>query len=480
MERRTKVTVRPPDSRGLREVRVGAETVDRAWSLRELRGILRRHGYPKDLDLEDRSFVSWCGGGSDVWPDHTWRRRATIGFMAFGLVACATLLIVIGVPDAFDAMTFAARITGFLFVFGGLVEGAAAVAAFDYWGKRSLNLSGAIVFVGVLIALAVTTLLVILWFQEMEATWSTLAFFPHFLWSFWALWVVVRQKIWRGTPHPTKIAAGVVVTAALAGMNFAYSSLYQPTAAPANLALQVRYGTPRMDLERSVVHVPVTLHLKNSGSVPLYILADGWTVYGRTEKYVEKSTELRDRKAALETEGDVARHVESVEWTALGTGPFTGPGNWFDPGEEYSVQKMVEVPRTAKYDALEADLEAMVMRKDRGRIDLDTFGIAQASWDKESRFYCPPKECGEFRVYHAEVSYSTNLITVTRKPRYVTSWWALDPQNSGWAASISTFRGKGAIRDDETQREYRNYDLFTVDAHAAIPFADVVKPLSRP
>ncbi|MEV5968422.1 DUF308 domain-containing protein [Streptomyces sp. NPDC051921] len=476
MERPTKITVRPPDSRGLREVRIGSETVDSAWSLRELRGILRRHGYPKDLDLEDRRVVSWCGGGSDVWPDHTWRRRATIGFMAFGLVACAVLLIVIGFPDAFHAIRFAGRMTGWLFILGGVVEGAAAVATFDYWGKRSLTVSGALVLVGVLSALTVTTLLVVLWFQEREATWTTLAFFPHFFWSLWALWVVVRQKIWRGTPHPTKIATGVAITAVLAGMNFAYSSLYQPTAAPANLALHVQYGTPRMDLERPVIHLPVTLHLKNSGSVPLYVLADGWKVYGRTETYVEKSSELRDRRKTLEVGEDVARHLESIRRTILGTGPFTGPGNWFDPGEEYSEQKMVEVPATAKYDVVGADLDVMVMRKDRGTIDLDEFKVAQPSWDKKSRFYCPPEECWEHLAYHAEVGYSSNVTTVTRKPRYVTSWWILTPDEAVWDASISSYRGKGLIDDEETKREYRKYDLFTVEAHAAIPFADVVRP----
>ncbi|MFM9538652.1 hypothetical protein ACKI1I_42615 [Streptomyces turgidiscabies] len=476
MDRRTRVTVGPPDSRGLREVRIGSETVDRVWSVRELRGILRRHGYPQDLDLEYKSEVCWSGGGSDVWPDHAWRRRTNIGLMAFGLVACMALLIVIGVPDALHAMTFAGRMTGSLFILGGVTEGAAAIAAFDYWGKRSLSISGAIVLLGVLIAVVVTTLLVFLWFQEAEATLYTLAFFPHFFWSLWALWVVVREKIWRGTPYPTRIAAGVVVTAILAGMNFAYSSLYQPTAAPTNLALQVRYGTPRVDLERPVVHLPVTLHLKNSGSVPLYILADGWTVYGRTGKYVEKSTELRDRRATLEAEGDFARHVESLGWTTVGTGPFTGPGNWFDPGEEYTAQKMVEVPRTAKYDVLEARLDATVMRKDRGTIDLDTFAIAHHSWDKKSRFYCPPAKCGETLVYNAEVAYSTNLITVTRKPRYVTSWWTLDSEDSYWAASISTFKGKGRVKDKETQREYRRYDLFTVSGQASVPFADIVDP----
>ncbi|MFI8518740.1 hypothetical protein ACIGEZ_13080 [Streptomyces sp. NPDC085481] len=476
MERRTKVTVHPPDDRGLREVRVGRETVGSAWSLRELRGILRRHGHPEDLDPDDRSAVSWLGGGSDTWPDRTWHRRATIGLMAAGLVGGWALLTAIGIPDAFEALTFAGRITGFVFLLGGVAEAAAAVAVFDYWGKRGLKISGAIVSVGVLIALTVTTMLVFLWFQEMEYTDYTRAFFPLFVWSLWALYVVIRAKAWRGTPHPTKIAAGVTATALLAAVNIAYSAVYQPTAAPANLALTVRFGVPRADLERPVVQLPVTLHLRNSGSVPVYVLGDNWSVFGRSGKYVEKSDGLRDLRPALEAsrEHDASRMAGSFTWDTLAAGPFTGPGTWFDPGEEYTEEKVVQISKGAKYDVVDADLDVMVMRKDRGKIDLDAFGIEQYSWDEESVVHCLPKDCGENLLYHAQVRYNNNLVNVTRKPRYVTSWWGLNPTGSGWDASISTFKGKGLINDEETQREYRRFDLFTVEAHTAVPFAAIV------
>ncbi|MFD9032920.1 hypothetical protein ACFVZW_17475 [Streptomyces sp. NPDC059567] len=487
MRSRTKVTVLPPDSRGLREVRIGAETVGSAWSPQELRRILRRHGYPKDLDLEDRSSVCWQGAGSDTWPDHTRRRRATIVLLVAGLVGCWALLTSIGIPDAFEALTFAGRITGFVFMLGGVAEVAAAVAVFDYWGKRGLKISGAIVLIGVLIALTATTMLVVLWSQEaeytpyMRDTPYMLAVFPLFVWSLWALSVAIRAKVWRGTPHPTKIAAGVMATVLLAAVNIAYSSLYQPTAAPANLALHVKFGVPRADLERQVVHLPVTFHLKNTGSVAVYILGDDWSVYGRTGEYVEKSTELRDRRKALESgDGDVSLHVGSIGWTALGVGPFVGPGYWFEPGEEYSEDKIVQIPRSAKFDVIDADMTALVMRMDRGRIDLDTFRAAQYSWDEESILYCSPEECGgEFRIHHAPVHYNNNLINVTRKPRYVTAWWGLGTGDSNWDATISTFKGKGLIDDAETQREYRRYDLFTVEADASTPFAAVMNP-SRP
>ncbi|MGW2018519.1 hypothetical protein [Streptomyces sp. NPDC001927] len=479
---KVKVTVLPPDSRGLREVRIGAETVGSAWSPHELRRILRNHGYPKDLDLEDRTSVTWQGAGSDTWPDHTRRRRATIVLMVAGLVGGWALLTSIGIPDAFEALSFAGRITGFVFMLAGVAEVAAAVAVFDYWGKRGLRISGTIVLVGVLIALSATTMLVVLWFQEKEYTPYMLGIFPLFGWSLWALSVAIRAKIWRGTPHPTKIAAGVLATALLAAVNIAYSSLYQPTAAPANLAVKVSFGAPRTDLERPVLHFPVTLHLKNTGSVPLYILADDWSVYGRTGEYNETSTELRDRRLSLENgDGDVSLLVGSIGWTALGVGRFTGPGYWFEPGEEYREDKIVQIPKAAKYDVIEADLSAMVMRMDRGRIDLDTFREPQYSWDTKAILYCPPKDCdGEFLIHHAAVRYNNNVINVTRKPRYVTAWWGLGAADSNWDASISTFKGKGLITDAETQREYRRFDLFTVEAHASTPFAAVVNPSPPP
>ncbi|MEV8628269.1 hypothetical protein [Streptomyces sp. NPDC051079] len=480
MERRSKATVQPPNARGLREVRVGGETAGSAWSPRELRRLLRRHGYPEDVDLEDRSIVSWHGGGSEVWPDRTGRRRATMALIVAGLVGGWALLTSIGVPDAFDALTFAGRISGFLFILAGVTEVAAAVAAVDFWGKRGLKVSGALVLVGVLIALTVSTLLVFLWFQEVEYTPYLLAFFPLFAWSLWALWVCVREKVWRGVPHPTKIAAGVTATALLAAVNLAYSAVYQPTAAPANLTIWVRFGEPRADLTKPVHLLPVTLRLKNTGTVPLYILADNWRVFGRSGEYVAKSEELRDRRSALETgserQGDASLHLGSITYTALGVGPFTGPGSYYEPGEEYSEDKMVEVPKDSSFDMIDADLDIQVMRMDRGRIDLNAFAQAEPSWDKETPDYCDPKECGEILIYRSPVRYGNNLINVTRKPRYVTAWWGLGTSDSGYDASISTFKGKGRIDDAETRREYRRFGLFTVTADAAIPFASVVHP----
>ncbi|MFC4503247.1 MULTISPECIES: hypothetical protein [Streptomyces] len=133
---------------------MGGEVVGSAWSLGELRRMLSRLGCPEDMDLEDTALVCWRGGDSGTWPDRGWRRRATIVLMAAGLLASTLLNVVIGWPDASGALTFAQRMTGVLFVLSGLVQGVAAVTVFDYWGRRQFGISGAVVLLGVIIALA--------------------------------------------------------------------------------------------------------------------------------------------------------------------------------------------------------------------------------------------------------------------------------------------------------------------------------------
>src|SRR5262249_12818511 len=135
MSMRPWVVVEAPDGRGLRRVTVGGAAAGSAWSLRELHKLLDRLGQP-DVDVEDPASVCWRGGDSGTWPDRAWRRRATGVLMVLGLAASAVLNAVIGWPDASGALTFAQRITGALFVLSGLVQVAAAISVFDYWGRR--------------------------------------------------------------------------------------------------------------------------------------------------------------------------------------------------------------------------------------------------------------------------------------------------------------------------------------------------------
>lgn len=479
------MTVGPPDSRGLREIAIGGTTVGSAWSLRDLRKVLSRLGYPRDMDVEDRASVHWRAADSGTWPDRTWRRRATTTLMTAGLLGSMTLLTAVGSPDAVGALTFAGRLTGILLILLGGVEGGAALAVLDHCGKRQVKFSGAVVLIGVLIALAFNSLLLFLWLQEREYTPYLLAYFPLWCWSLWALWLVIRDKAWRGTPHPKRFAAGVAATTLLAGVNLAYSAIYQPTSSPVLFKLKAEFGVPRVDPELDIIHLPLTLQVENTGKVPAYIISDNYSVYGLRGDFSDGTFGLRERRRVMESGHDVALFTGIPEKHTISAGLFYGPGAWLEPGEEYSEKKLVQLPRSAGYDAIRADLTVELMRKDRGKVDVEEFIVPHSSWRKNEGVYCPPGKCEEYVAYRAGLRHNNNIINVTRRPVYVTSLWGVTPVESHSAAFISSSPNfvpatlRDAVRaQSENKRERERYGVGAVDAQAIVSFAEVLSSVT--
>ncbi|MFI8192063.1 hypothetical protein ACIF8T_25320 [Streptomyces sp. NPDC085946] len=468
------VIVEAPDRRGLRRVVVGGETVGSVWSLRELRRLLVGIGCPEDTDLEDPASVCWRGGGSGTWPDRAGRRRATIVLMAAGMLASMVLNAVVGWPDAHGALTFAQRLSGGLFVLSGLVEGAAAVAALDYWGKRQAKSSGAVVLVGVLVALTTDSLLLFLWADEREYTPYLLVFTPLWCWSVCALWLLVRERAWRGMPRPKTFAAGVVATALLTAVSLAYSTLYQPAAAPMHFMLKADFGTARTDSLRLLMHVPLKLHVKNSGGIPVYVVIDDYTVYGRSAEYSEGADRLEEWKRSLDEREpeDAERYVNRLTFRKISSGRLFRPGDWLEVGQEFSMERVVQIPTTTEFDRLDVVLQVTYMRKDRGKIDVTQFRRRHRSWDKaEGRYYCAPEKCGEEIYYHGRVRHNNNLVNVTRKPRYVTAIWSLrEPPRY----SISSFDFKGKVALSEERRDLERYGAATASVESEVSVAELL------
>jgi hypothetical protein len=296
--------------------------------------------------------------------------------------------------------------------------------------------------------------------------------------------LLICEKAWRGTPHPKKFAAGVAGTALLTTVNLAYSTVYQPTTAPVLFTLKAKFGTPRVDLDRQIIHLPLTLQAKNTGKVPAYIIGDEYSVYGLKANFSENARELRERRKAMEYGYDVGRYIDIPKKQTISAGPFYGPGSFLEPDEEYSEEKVVQLPMSAGYDTIAADLTLEIMRKDRGKVDLEEFLVKHPSWNKnEGIFYCPPGECGERIAYRARLRHNNNIINVTRRPVYVTSIWGASPKSSHSAAYISSSPNfvpktpKDAKKaEGESSRERERYGVGIVDAQVAMPFAALLNP----
>ncbi|MGW1718709.1 hypothetical protein [Streptomyces sp. NPDC002156] len=472
------VVVEPADRRGLRRITIHGKTVGTAWSLRELRKVLRSLGYPDDMDLDDRSRVHWRGGDSSVWPDDRgWRRRVVITLMLVGLVGSLGLHAVIGWADALGALTFAQRLVGVLFLLAGAVQGIALPAVVDHWGRRQVRLSGALVLLGVLMALATTTLLLFLWLQEREFIATVLIFLALWIWSLWALHTLIREKVWRGIPHPRKFAAGVTVTALLTAISLGYSILYQPIAAPRHFVLKSEFGTPQTDADSPYIHIPLKLYAKNTGGIPVYIVVDDYAVYGRSAEFSESGEGMMEWKVGKEDGwAPEAEAFESkVKDEIISSGQFQGPGSTLDSGEEFKMEKVITLPKHTQYETLDAVLQFVVLRQDRGKID-DEFSYERLSWiESEGRYYCD--DCGEHVIHHGRVRYNDNLINVTRKPRYVAAFWSPE---EGMDSFVSSFNFKNEkisesiyeiyteLDEDEMDREAERYGLAWVSVNSEV------------
>jgi hypothetical protein len=482
MSMRPWVTVEAPDGRGLRAVTVGGRTVGSAWSLRELRKMLNRLGYP-DVDVHDPASVYWRGGDSGTWPDRARRRRVTVVLMMAGLLASAALNVVIGWPDAHGALTFAQRITGALFVLSGAVQLGSAILALDYWGRRQFQVSGAVVLLGALIALATDTLLTVMWLDERQYTPYMLAFMPLLCWSLWALYVLVREKSWTAVPKPRRFAAGVFASALLTAVSLAYSTMYQPAVAPMRFALKADFGTARADRALPFIQVPLKLSVKNTGEVPVYVIINDFTVYGRTAKYSEQGdglTQLREWKKSFEShqEEDAERYVDHLDVVPISSGRFYPPGRVLGSGQEDSLEHVFQIPRNAKYDLLHVDLQISYMRKDRGWIDVDHFHTPNLSWEKGSQYYCHPSVCGEKLIFRGRLRHNNNLINVTRKPHYVTAIWSVNgPPEYSISSRNSPF---GRADPAEVKRDLERFDVSTVNASSEVSVAELLKSMPSP
>ncbi|MFF5282232.1 hypothetical protein [Streptomyces sp. 62] len=482
------MVVEPPDRRGLRRIVIHGKTVGSAWSRRELRKVLSRLGYPDDMDLDDRSRVHWRGGGSDFWPDDRgWRRRLVIALMLVGLLASLGLHVAIGWADALGALTFAQRLVGVLFLLAGVVEGIALPAVVDHWGRRQVRLSGALVLLGVLMTLATTSLLLFLWLQEREYIATVLIFLGLWLWSLWALHALIRDKVWRGIPHPRKFALGVTVTALMTAVSLGYSILYQPIAAPMHFVLRAEFGTPRTDSGSPYVHVPLVLYAKNDGGIPVYIVIDDYTVTGSLAKFSGSGDGLKEWKGDQEGgwwNPEAEAYRSDVTYEVVASGQFQGPGSTLDAGEEFKMEKVITLPKSTKYETLNADLQFAILRQDRGKID-DEFYNPKLSWIKsEGRYYCPPDECGEHVIYHGRVRYNTNLINVTRKPRYVAAFWAPEEAPDVFISSFNFKKEKKnqsiygiyqGLDEGEVSREAERYGLVWASVNSEVSVRGLLK-----
>ncbi|MFJ3726198.1 hypothetical protein ACIPYQ_27030 [Streptomyces sp. NPDC090045] len=477
---RPRVVVSPPDTRGLREVSAGSRVLGRVWSLRELRRVLHRARYPSAMPLRDPRFVIWRGAGPDTWPDHPWPRRTAGAVMALGLAGSAVLLVRIGAVDAFESQTFAGRLTGWLLLGAAAVQSAGVVSALDYWGKRRWKYSGAVTLIGALIALAMSVLLLSMWFEASEFVVYLPVYVALLGWSSWASWRLCRHEAWKGLPHPRSVVAGLTLSAVLAGVNFANTTLYEPNARRSLITTEAKLGEPKLSPDGKIVHIPLRVSIKNVGTVPVDILTTIFWVIG-VKTVLHEETRLQYWREILAFDGDAEQYTEVTGRDQLATGTFGTEGSWLDPGNEHAEDKIIQIPAGVEYSMIEASARAITTRRDRGKI-APGYGQPQFSWHPSSPgFSACPLPGGDCIAFRARIRHNNNLINVTRRARYVTSWWQMEP--GGRNSEINSVIGPGTPCRGvlPLKEEPERYGLMrTLSVTSRVPATGLMRPSGAP
>ncbi|MFD6111635.1 hypothetical protein ACFWG0_16180 [Streptomyces yangpuensis] len=393
------VTVGAPDDLGLREVLIDGRSVGGVWSDKELWRLLRREGVADGDPVQ----WEWLGGDAAVWPDRAWMRRTTGFFVVVGLLTTSCLLFRIGIADSGSALTYGGRIAGFTIVFAAVVVLIAAAAAVDFWETRRWRYSGVAVLLGVAIALFCGISILLLQIGE-NFTASTVIGAALVAWASIALFELIKSRAGKGLSIPKNIAIGVILSTVLAAANLAYSQIYVPYVTTPLIQTGAAFKESNIDKRAGKLYMTVHMYVRNAGQVPVYVLGSTYWIRGEPAK-----SKPADKKSRSELIYD---------------GEFVSPdGRVLNPGEEVAQDAVIEVkdPTPGKYEAITAQSEVYVIRKDRMRLtgDYEKARVSGKTLKEDLKEGDPPDPQYRFRT---GISNSSEILNATRGPQYLTVW----------------------------------------------------------
>ncbi|WP_143568849.1 hypothetical protein [Streptomyces amritsarensis] len=393
------VTVGAPDDLGLREVLIDDRPVGGVWSEKELWRLLRREGVADGDSVQ----WQWLGGDATVWPDKAWMRRTTGFFVVVGLLATSCPLFRIGIADSGSALTYGGRIAGFTIVFVAVVVLIAAAAAVDFWETRRWRYSGVVVLLGVVIALLCGISLLLLQIGE-NFTLYTVIGIALVVWASIALFELIKSRAGKGLSIPKNIAIGVIISTVLAAANLAYSQIYVPYVTTPLIQTGAAFKESNIDKRTGKLYMTVHMYVRNAGQVPVYVLGSTYWIRGEPAKSKPVDKESRSE--------------------LIYDGEFVRPdGHVLNPGEEVAQDAVIEVkdPAPGKFEAITAQSEVYVIRKDRMRMtgNYERARVVGKSLKESLEEGDPPNPQYRFRT---GISNSSEILNATRGPQCVTVW----------------------------------------------------------
>ncbi|MBY8845584.1 hypothetical protein [Streptomyces sp. SP2-10] len=358
--------------------------------------------------------------------------------MVLGLLVSAVVLFRLGLSDALRALTFGGRVMGAVFLASAVVEVVAAGAVFDFWGRRVTRYAGQAVLLGVsIVTVTSLVLLVLQWEGGYLASWFWL-WMGLVAWAVCAVWIVAREKVWQGVPHPRSFATGVALSALIGSASVTYSAMYVPYVAPPKVPFMVSFGKPVLNPDRKRMYVPAHFTFRNEGSVSIFVIGTLWSAQLWPSAFRPQGTERKEWRQELGDGWDTNRHEEfNTDPRLLAAGQISDAGSRLDPGDDFSKDAVVEVPLEAGQGRVELSASVSFIRADRCKLANSYAESIERSWNPDSPrqehvrdapAWLTEKGDDYFR-YQSRIYRSSEVMRMTQAPDWASMWWVIPRGN---------------------------------------------------
>ncbi len=360
-------------------------------------------------------------GGWERWVS-PWATATKVGVVLIGPAAvCAWL----GAADVRSALTFGGRLEGALGLLAAviLVAGAGSALVFQ---AGSLH-AGSVALAASIVAALVGLLGLILALEGDALPVPTILSLAILLAAAWAVLRVVRAGV--VVSYPKSLAAAVVIPGLFAAANFVYTDIYVPAAQPREVELTMTVGQAAVSPHGRIATVPLTIDFKNLSTHKLYVLGTSYSAVGRLVRPADLPLSAPNIRPAGPSQESYARNVEVLSFDLLQAGQFAPPGSSIEAGASKTFTEILDVDVPTQYDEIDAEATILLLRADQATLTSNSARNQCRSWDATGDRCVAPGWVAvrgvPFVRFQAPLTEGTRVRQVTRKRRYVTTWWVL-------------------------------------------------------
>jgi len=399
----------------------------------------------------------------------TWLTAALVSV----IYAFSTLVLAwFGVHDIARGLTFPVRLRAAIMIAAAILLFAATVGALIFQRTGS-HAAGVLLILGGVTAIGFG--LALLSSQLLEGDYTP------WLWAWLIMtaggvWATIRVlQTGQRLPYPKQFAWAVTFTAVLAAANFAYSSLYQPTTQLYTWALEVDFGKPALNPNKTSASIPITVSFENKGKVPVNVLMATYSVVGRRGSVAEKDRTRKQLRLSLQSNQPASRRTVVDGYDLLQADHFIAPGSWLEAGDRTDIGRTVDLPLPTRYDTIALNAWILVTRRDRATLNGD-LGEITYSWDHKTGQHVidapgwVAKKGIDTVRYQVPISESSFLREEVRKDWVATVWWVLANPELDYPAGpflswrMAPYGSELDTQSDEIERDnQRAFDRYGVN-----------------